>query len=227
MSDATVAVIIPFGNYERTLEWTIQSVRAQTYRPLTIVLVDDGSTDASGALAQRHCPPAVYVRRQNGGAGAARNTGVMHTRSEFIAFCDADDLWSGDKLARQMAVVRHDPRVDVVFASVSEFWSSGQRGAGLRPGRTAVAGALPSAMLIRRSAFERIGPFAEGWRIGEWADWYTRMRAAQLNELWMPDVLVQRRLHADANGVRQTDARWEYVRIMRAHLHRRRAHGRD
>ena len=215
----TVAIVLPFRNYERTLEAAIRSVLGQTYRALDLLLIDDGSTDASGEVARRYSPPARYLRRAHGGAGAARNTGVAHAESELIAFCDADDLWAESKLERQMAVFREDPGIDVVFGSVSEFWASG-RPEGLRPAREGVPGALPSAMLIRRAAFERVGPFAEGWRIGEWAEWFTRMRAAGLREVWLSEVLVARGLHPSSSGMVQRDARIEYPRLLRAHLHR-------
>ena len=220
MPEPPVAVIIPFWNNERHLTEAIQSILGQTYARLDLVLVDDGSTDGSARLARQHVPPARYVRRENGGAGAARNTGVEHAASPFIAFCDADDVWEAEKLERQMASFREDPALDVVFASVTEFRDTDRPPRALREARAGMRGALPSAMLIRRTAFDRVGPFSERLRVGEWVDWYVRMREAGLKEAWLPEVLVARRLHDRNNGLVQGAARTEYATILRTHLHR-------
>jgi glycosyltransferase involved in cell wall biosynthesis len=222
MSEPLVTIIIPFWNNERHLNAAIQSVLGQTYAALDLVLVDDGSTDGSGRLARQHVPPARYVRRENGGAGAARNIGIEHAAAPFIAFCDADDVWAAEKLERQMASFREDPTFDVVFSSVTEFWDAGRPSPALREARARMRGALPSAMLIRREAFDRVGPFSERLRVGEWVDWYIRMRESGLKEAWLPDVLVARRLHESNNGLVQGAARTEYATILRARLHRRR-----
>ena len=223
MNPPLVTVIIPFCNYERHLDAATRSVLGQTYAPLELILVDDGSTDRSAALARQHVPPARYVRRENGGAGAARNSGIEHASGDFLAFCDADDVWAPTKLERQMAAVHQDPTIDVVFARVTEFWASEEAAAPRRAARQNVPGALPSALLVRRAAFHRVGPFSEALRVGEWADWYTRMRDAGLREAWLPDVLVARGLHQGNNSLLQEGARIEYCQILRAHLQRQRA----
>lgn len=220
MTFPLVSVIIPFSNYERYLEAATRSVLSQTYAPLELILVDDGSTDRSAALAQAYVPPARYVRRENGGAGAARNTGIEHASGEFLAFCDADDVWLPTKLERQMTAWLQDATLDVIFTGVTEFWASVEAGVPRRATRRNFPGALPSALLVRRAAFHRVGPFSEELRIGEWADWYTRMRDAGLREAWLPEVLVARGLHPSNNSFLRGDARIEYCRIIRAHLHR-------
>ncbi len=224
MGSPLVSVVIPFANHERHLDAAARGVLGQTYAPVELILVDDGSTDGSAALARAYVPPARYVRRANGGAGAARNTGVARATGAFLAFCDVDDVWRPTKLERQMAAVRGDPTLDVAFTGVTEVWTSDE--AGPRPApRQNVPGALPSAMLVRRVAFERVGPFAEGLRVGEWAEWYTRMRAAGLREAWLPEVLVVRGLHARNHSALQAAARLEYCEILRAHIHRQQARG--
>ncbi len=125
MDSPLVTVIIPFSSYERHLDAATRSVLRQTYAPVEIILVDDGSTDRSAALAQAYVPPARYVRRENGGAGAARNTGIERASGEFLAFCDVDDVWLPTKLERQMTTVLRDHSIDLVFTRVTEFWASG------------------------------------------------------------------------------------------------------
>jgi glycosyltransferase involved in cell wall biosynthesis len=218
-----VTVIIPFCNNARYLDAAIRSVVGQTHVHIELVLVDDGSCDGSAVVAQRHAPPARYIRRENGGAGAARNTGVDGSSGEFIAFCDADDIWMPTKLERQLAVFGQDPGVNAVFTGVREFEETERPPGSRRRPRERVPGALPSALLIRRSAFEQVGRFAEDLRIGEWADWYVRMRESGLREHWLSEVLVARRLHGENASFLRPEARIEYSRILRAHLRRRRA----
>jgi glycosyltransferase involved in cell wall biosynthesis len=218
-----VTVIIPFYNSARYLDGAIRSVTAQTHTRVELILVNDGSTDDSEAVAQRHTPPARYVRRDNGGVGAARNTGLRLASGDFIAFCDSDDFWLPTKLERQMAALEQDPSIEAVFAQVTEFEEPQHPRGSLRRARERAPGALPSAVLVRRSAFERVGPFAEDLRTGEWADWYVRMRESGVKESWLPEVLVVRRLHHENTSRLWPAARIEYPRILRAHLHRRRA----
>jgi glycosyltransferase involved in cell wall biosynthesis len=219
-----VTVIIPFFNSARYLEAAIQSVNGQTHAPIELILVNDGSSDDSEVVARRHAPPAHYVRQEHRGVGAARNSGLRLASGEFLAFCDSDDLWLPTKLERQLAVVHADPSVEAIFTQVSEFEEPQEPRGPLRRARERVPGALPSALLIRRSTLERVGFFAEELRTGEWADWYVRMRAHGVRESWLSEVLVARRLHQENTSRLWPEARRiEYPRIMRAHLRRRRS----
>ena len=101
-----VSVVIPAFNAEATLERTLRSVAAQIYTRLEILIVDDGSTDSTAAIAGRFCagePRARLLRRDNGGVAAARNHGIARARGDFIAPIDADDLWHPAKISRQVA----------------------------------------------------------------------------------------------------------------------------
>src|SRR5436305_1029668 len=88
-----ISVIIPVYNGERYLGEAIESVLAQSYHWLEIILVDDGSTDGSATVAKQFSPAVQVVRQPNLGAGAARNRGIALAQGEFLAFLDADDLW--------------------------------------------------------------------------------------------------------------------------------------
>lgn len=106
-----VSVVIPAYNSAPTLDATLRSVRAQTHRNLEIVVVNDGSTDETAAVAERHRdedPRIAVVAIPNGGLPNARNTGIRATRGRFIAPVDADDLWHPTKIARQLAVFAAD-----------------------------------------------------------------------------------------------------------------------
>jgi glycosyltransferase involved in cell wall biosynthesis len=104
-----VAVVIPAFNAERWIDETLRSVRAQTHRALEIVVVDDGSTDGTCGIVERHAAldgRIRLIRQANAGVAAARNRGVAETCADLIAPVDADDLWAPTKIERQLARLR-------------------------------------------------------------------------------------------------------------------------
>jgi len=111
-STPLVSVVIPAWNAHDTLERTLRSAAAQTYSNFEIVIVDDGSTDATAEIAQRFCADHANVRllqQANAGVAAARNLGIAQARGEWVAPLDADDLWHPTKLARQVAAALAAP----------------------------------------------------------------------------------------------------------------------
>jgi glycosyltransferase involved in cell wall biosynthesis len=103
-----VTAVIPMYNAERTIDETLRSVRAQTYRNLEIIVVDDGSTDNCAGIVEQHKitdPRVRLIQQKNAGVADARNRGVTESKSEFIAPIDADDLWEPTKIEKQMAAM--------------------------------------------------------------------------------------------------------------------------
>ncbi|MEB8386333.1 glycosyltransferase family 2 protein [Rhodobacteraceae bacterium KMM 6894] len=102
-----VSVLMPVFNDAATLPIAVASVRAQSHEAWELLLVDDGSTDGTGAVAARLAAEDPRIRvlsmPANGGAAAARNMGLAHSRGRYIALLDADDSWHPDKLTRQLA----------------------------------------------------------------------------------------------------------------------------
>jgi len=220
-----VSTIVPVYNCQRYLPEALESVLAQTYRPIEAIVVDDGSTDGSAEAVQRFGPVVRCCWQPHSGASAARNRGVEMAKGSFLAFLDADDLWLEAKLALQMAAFDTDPKLDMVFGHVQQFPSpdlEGSARARLRYSDGKIPGHVPSTMLIRREAFDRVGPFESQWRLGEFMDWYLRALDRGLHGLMLPDVLANRRLHADNLGIRERDSQGDYLRILKASLDRRR-----
>jgi glycosyltransferase involved in cell wall biosynthesis len=116
-----VSVVIPAFNAERFLPETLESIRAQTCQPTEVVMVDDGSTDGTGALVAERFPEVRVVRAVNSGCGAARGLAIAHSRCEWIAPCDADDLWHPEHLARKFAVLQRFPGTQVAFSNCYSF----------------------------------------------------------------------------------------------------------
>lgn len=217
-----VSVIIPVHNGVRHVREAIESVLGQTYTAIEVIVVDDGSTDASAGFARRFGARVRWHAQANQGTAAARNCGVRLTRGAFLAFLDQDDLWLPDKLAFQMATVASDPALDGVFGQIEQL---DERSADGHVTRVTHNGCLASALLIRRPAFQRVGWFDTRWRLAEWADWYVRAVEAGIR-LGMPARLVaRRRVHDSNKGVLGTRWRGEYVRVLKASLDRRRASG--
>jgi glycosyltransferase involved in cell wall biosynthesis len=223
-----VSVIVPVFDGARYLTEAVESVRAQTYQPVEILVVDDGSTDETAQVAGR-LPGVRYTFQEHAGIGAARNRGIAMAGGGVFAFLDADDVWLPEKLACQMAVLREDPSVDIVFGHVEEFVSLEEadvdRSGGRGPAAGAVRGCIPSAMAVRRESFGRVGPFETNWRVGEFASWLLRAREIGLTVRFPPDVVARRRVHGENHGIRQRLALQDYARIIKQSLDRRRAGG--
>jgi glycosyltransferase involved in cell wall biosynthesis len=224
-SASQVSVVVPVYNCERYLAGAIESVLKQTVQALEIIVVDDGSTDKSGAVVKQFGSRIQYFRQSNLGVGPARNRGVELAQGTFLAFLDADDLWMDYKLARQLSVLEKKPRHAMVFGHVRQFLSpdleteSAKR---LKLPKSDEPGPLASTMLIRRSAFDRVGLFAEKWQVGEFVDWYLRARELGLKSMMIPDVVLKRRIHSSNVGIRLRDKRTDYAHILKASLDRRR-----
>ncbi len=118
MSTDLVSVVIPAYNASATLDETLQSVRAQTYKTLEILVVDDGSRDDTVAIAERHAaadPRVRVIQQENAGVAAARNRGWAEARADFLAFVDADDLWHATKIERQLAALKADDGAGLAY----------------------------------------------------------------------------------------------------------------
>ena len=119
-----VSVIIPTWNSATVLPETLRSLQAQTYRHFEAIIVDDGSTDDTVAVARRFCeadPRLRLVFQNHCGLSATRNAGLEQAHGEYIAFLDSDDVWLPEKLARQMALFREDRRVNFAYSNFY-FW---------------------------------------------------------------------------------------------------------
>ena len=116
-----VSVVVPCHNAAPFIADTIQSILGQTRAVDEIVVVDDGSSDGSAAIAESFGEPVRVIRQPNRGECAARNRGVQEARGDIIAFLDADDLWHPEKIERQLACFDAHPEVGAVMTSVAIF----------------------------------------------------------------------------------------------------------
>jgi glycosyltransferase involved in cell wall biosynthesis len=168
-----VSVVIPCYNAAPFLRETLESALNQTHPPLEVIVVDDGSTDDSAAIARSFGPRVRVVRQENQGESVARNRAMDEAHGEWIAFLDSDDLWKADKLALQLAAATRDQDVVCVHGSVCLFGRTNgvpPTPDHVRDGRydveTLIVHALisPSTALVKRSVPVR---FPEWTRDGE------------------------------------------------------------
>lgn len=199
MTSPLVSCIIPVYNGARFLGAALDSVFGQTWRPIEVIVVDDGSTDATPQVLAEYPHPLRVLRQENAGPARARNQGLALATGEFIAFQDADDLWVPDKLARQMACLLARPEVDLCLGHLQNFWEPELREVEERMQGHPVTQPQPAwgppLMLARRALFDRVGGFDESLRKGEDTDWLFRAREKKATWEMLPEVILHRRRH--------------------------------
>ena len=221
-NQAFVSVVIPCYNGGIYLNEAINSVLIQDYDSLELIVVDDGSTDESAAVASQY-PDVRLIRKPHSGVGATLNVGVRHALGELFAFLDADDRWLPGKLALQVQILESDPGIDMVFGHIRQFRQSDRSG-GAEILLSTQPGVSKCSLLIRRSAFLRVGYFAEDPALHDFVDWYARALEAGLRARVLPDIVAERRVHNQNMGRRDPGAqRQRYLNTIRATVARRRA----
>lgn len=196
-----ISTIIPVYNRPVMIRDAVQSVLAQTHRPIEIVLVDDGSTDSTPevleSLAQKH-PEVVVVRQQNAGPGAARNTGLIASHGTFIQYLDSDDLLHPEKFERQLVAFHRRPEAGVCYCVTHRKdpksnemvpWArTAEQIDDIFPSFLPKRGWATLTPLWRRSVCEAIGPW-KPYRVME--DWEHDLRAGLLGvvPVRVPEVL--------------------------------------
>jgi glycosyltransferase involved in cell wall biosynthesis len=220
-----VSVIVPCFNAAPYLAETIQSILGQGHAPLETIVVDDGSTDGSGAIAQSFGEKVIYRRQANQGISSARNTGLEDCRGDVIAFLDADDLWTDRSLAVRLAALVGTPEAGCVYGGVEQFISldvsEAERSHIVCPPKPR-QGRIAGALIVTRNAFERIGYFDRNFRQGEMMDWVARAEEARVMTVSIDAVVLRRRIHTN-NTVRQNrEQQTDYLQVLKALLDRRR-----
>ncbi|MFA5649126.1 MAG: glycosyltransferase family A protein [Bacteroidales bacterium] len=184
-------VIIPAYNAALTIEETLQSVIAQTLKPAAIIVVDDGSTDDTAALAQRFAPLVRVLQQENKGPAAATNLGLANVKTPIIAMLDADDLWHPQKMERELAVLASDPKLHLVCSQQRQF----KHGAVDDGSGEVRLGLNRSGIILRREVYDRVGDMNDqpGQR-GDMIEWLSRVKSAGYRIHNLDEVLSYRRI---------------------------------
>lgn len=228
MASTKISALIPTYNCERYICDAVDSVLAQTYPVHEVIVVDDGSTDQTRAILARYGQRIRYIRQVNAGPPAARNTGIAHAKGDFIALLDSDDLWVPRKLERQMDYLGNRPECGLIYTDMKTFDETGIIEESVKASRnlTLPSGRIfpqmfaetlfqTSAVLIRKSCIDTVGPFDTSLRMGD--DYEFFMRISRHYELgYVDEPLVLYRQHPD-QGTRtwgkqlQQGVPWEFL----------------
>jgi len=217
-----VSVVVPVFAGERFVGDALDSVAAQTYPHVETIVVDDGSPDDSVEVASSRSGVRV-LRERHRGVAAARNAGLAAARGELVAFLDQDDLWRPSKLALQVALLSEHRDLDVALCHVEMILVDGTARPPWLTWLTArQPGYLPSAWLVRRAAFDRVGLFDSSFELACDADWLARAKDAGLARGMLADTLVSWRIHDSNGSYDQATMRRETFRVIRASAKRQR-----
>ncbi len=200
-----VSVIIPNYNHARFLGGAIRSVLEQTYRPVEVIVVDDGSTDNSGEVAAAFGDQIRYIYQTNAGLSAARNTGLRAAKGELIGVLDADDMYEPNFLETLVTALQADPQADGVYCGyqfvdeannpLPQIENRPVSPADLYPALLDGNFFVPESVFLRRRVYDAVGFFDESLRACE--DWDVWLRAAkQFRLIHSPHILTRHRVLA-------------------------------
>lgn len=220
---AEISVVIPAYNSALHLAETVASVQAQSLLVRALIVVDDGSQDATAQIAAGFGANVRYIGQDHAGPATARNTGVQHVETEYLAFLDSDDVWAPRKLEWQVAELAASARPAMAFGHAVQFVSpelSPSQMALLAFNSAPVRAIVASALLMRTADFHRVGPFDPQLATGEFIEWYARAQALGIATCVLQETIFYRRLHRSNHG--RSGTRAEYARALKAVLDARR-----
>ena len=205
MTPAKISAVVTVYNAERYIGESLTAILSQTRPPHEVIVVDDGSTDGTPGELDRFAADIRVITQPNRGHAPALNRGFGEARGDYLAKCDADDIWVPEKLERQLDALGRHPDIDIAFGGARFFGLiEGPRapypGAGMLD-QAQLARRLyransicASSTLVRRTMFERLGPFAEDLAAEDY-DYWLRALGVGARFFYDPEVLVHFRQH--------------------------------
>lgn len=199
-----VSVVVPVFNAGKFLRETLKSILCQTYRPIEIITVDDGSTDSSPDILREYADRIHCIHQENQGVAIARNVGVECSLGSYVAFCDADDIWFPRKLEWQMDIVNRHPCVGVVagfMEKVDELGrtlDSDEKPSGMHDQPMNLKQILlmegnvigMSTSLIKKEIFQKIGGFQPGNKDLKAEDYDLWIRVSEKTKIYLSSQYV-------------------------------------
>jgi len=225
---SVVSVVLPVYNGELYLSQALDSLLAQTYRPLEVIAVDDGSTDSTAAILRAYADRVITIRQPNQGTAAARNAGIARATGPYLSFMDADDILHPEKIERQVACLEVHPEAHLCNSYVQNFWMSdiAHEKERLRDWSMATPqpGFLLQAIVVRRPAFDRVGLFDDRFRVANDTEWFIRVGEMGLVTATVQEVLLYRRIHrTNITRLQARTVKDDMTEMVKRALDRRRA----
>jgi glycosyltransferase involved in cell wall biosynthesis len=200
-----ISAVVICRNARPFLETCLASIRAQTL-PVGEIIAVDGDSDDGTAEWLREQPDVRLVRQGGRGLANARNRGIESAAGDFLAFLDADDAWTPDKLARQAKALAEAPDLQAVTGHLVKSDAPGQRWVAMTPG----------GFLFRRSVFEEFGLFSENLRVAADHAWLLQATRRGLRYAILPDVVLHKTVHDAALSVsHKKEYRTELMTLLR------------
>jgi hypothetical protein len=190
-----VSVIIPVFNGEDFIADAINNVLAQKYPALEIIVVDDGSTDATSEIVSKFPTDIRYFRQENGGPASARNRGIRDASGEFLVFLDVDDLWPENNLNILVDQMLREPEMQVItgYAQLMQKNADGEYDLVGSPMES--FSYYIGAAIYRKIVFSKVGLFDPSLKFGEDTDWYTRAEELKVSMKRSEEITLFVRRH--------------------------------
>lgn len=202
----TVSVVIPTHNTANFITAALDSVFAQTYQDLEVIVVDDASTDDTETRIQAYGERVLYIKQSHAGSAVARNRGVLAAQGKYIAFLDSDDLWLPTKLEKQIALAEKRPEAVLIYSDFNRTEDPGEElVSGLARRKHRQIGEEfhsllrdnflhTSSVLARRDALAEAGMFDP--KLINAQDWDLWIRLADVGPFaFVDEILTHYRLH--------------------------------
>ena len=223
--EPTISAIIVVRNGERFLQDALHSIAAQSRPPDEIIVVDGQSTDRTAEIAQAFAG-VRYLLQPDLGIANARNQALDAATGDFVAFLDADDMWTPDKLEAQLGFMLANPELQYTTTLLRLFYEPGTparqgfRDDGFAEG---IEGRFPGTLLARRTVYVQVGPFDPAFSVAFEVDWFARAQDAGIRSGLVEQVLLHKRIHADNHAMRRETFRREGFVVIQRTLARKRA----
>lgn len=214
---------MPAYNAGKYIVEAVESVFKQSYSPIEMIVVDDGSTDDTVEKLSRFESNIKLIISNHQGTVGARNIGIKQASGQLIAFLDADDTMHQDKIRLQVDEFLADPSLDLCYTMFNNFLTP-DADAELkrtRPEREGpIKGCVCGTTMIRKGAFDKVGCFDTTLRVGEFIDWYGRANDLGLKVKFIERDLYSRRSHAGNITATQRQSFKDYAKLLKAKIDR-------
>lgn len=219
-----VSIIMPAYNAGKYIIEAINSIFHQSYQPIEIIVVDDGSTDDTLEKLQSLQDKIKLITSTHHGAANARNIGIKQAQGDLIAFLDADDTIDKDKIKLQIDEFLSDPDLDICYTMFNNFLcpEASEELKKTRPQKEGpIKGCVCGTTMIKKSSFENVGYFDSSLKVGEFIDWFSKATELGFKIKFIEKDLYNRRSHAGNTTTTQRESFSDFARLLKAKLDRK------